>query len=280
MAAPQPQSPLRPCPHCGTDNPESARFCKNCGAAVRPPPECPSCGATTSQDAKFCAMCGTALIGPRPRLVAVAPPEPASASLNERDEEPSGEMIAQLRAEAASLPAPRRPASNILSNVLMFVAFLLVMVVVIYKMNQDAPKVVSPFEGGPAPSAQPAPAAAPAAPATPTGAAIHGQIVLGEGISSGKGSLFIIVRQAGVTRGPPVAVKKIDSPTFPHQFSITSADTMIKGMPFSGPFDVQVRLDQDGNAMTKSAGDLVAATPPKNVNPGTTPVAITLDKRL
>ena len=68
--------------------------------------------------------------------------------------------------------------------------------------------------------------------------------------------------------GPPVAVRKFASPTFPQSFSVTSANTMLKGMPFAGPFDIQVRLDQDGNAMTKSAGDLVATSPAKGIKPG------------
>ena len=92
--------------------------------------------------------------------------------------------------------------------------------------------------------------------------------------------MFVIVRAAGVTRGPPVAVRKFASPTFPQSFSVTSANTMIQGMPFTGPFDIQVRLDQDGNAMTKSAGDLITSNPATGIKPGGAPVEITLDKRL
>ncbi len=289
MEAPQPQPPARPCTHCGVYNPETARFCKSCGAALLPPPECPACGAETTVDAKFCAMCGTALIGARPVLAAVTSdppvearpaPAPSPSATEAVEPESDQEIVKTLRDEAASLPPPRRPSSNILSNVLMFVAFLLVMVVVIYKMNQDAPKVISPFQGGPAPSAQPAKPAESAPAPVAAGTAIEGRVELGEGMQSGGGTLFVIVRQAGVTRGPPVAVKKVDSPTFPHTFSVSAADTMIKGMPFNGPFDVQVRLDQDGNAMTKSAGDLIAASPPTGIKPGGVAVVITLDQRL
>ena len=292
MEALQPQSPRAPCPHCQTDNPVSARFCKACGASLRPPPTCPACGTATTPDSKFCTNCGTQLVGSRPRPVLV-PPVAAHADASESD--PSDEPVRastdrdQLRAEAAKLPRPKPPSSSILANVLVFVAIMMGLVVVIYKMNKDAPKTMSPFEGGPPPSAQAraqpasgsdARAASDSAEAADASAAITGQIVLGEGQASGGGSLFIIVRQQGVTRGPPVAVRKFESPTFPQQFSVTSAHTMFQGMPFTGPFDVHARLDQDGNAMTKTAGDLVATTPATNIKPGSKPVVIALDKRL
>ncbi|MEO1336012.1 MAG: zinc ribbon domain-containing protein, partial [Myxococcota bacterium] len=155
MEAVESRSAVRACEHCRTDNPIDARFCKACGAALRAPPACPKCNAETSIDAKFCANCGAALIGPRPEpaipaAVASSPPE-EPADTHESDET---DYRAMLQAEAAMLPAATRPAAtNIMSNVLMFVAFLMVMVVVIYKMNQGAPKVRSPFEGGPPPSA-------------------------------------------------------------------------------------------------------------------------------
>ena len=51
-------------------------------------------------------------------------------------------------------------------------------------------------------------------------------------------------------------------------------------MPFTGPFDIHVRLDQDGNAMTKTAGDLTVSKPVTGVKPGDTSVEVILDKRL
>src|SRR5512145_1875050 len=57
------------CPNCGTANPESARFCMNCGFALvpaaappaAPAPSCPNCGAQLLPGAKFCHNCGYAL---------------------------------------------------------------------------------------------------------------------------------------------------------------------------------------------------------------------------
>src|SRR5438309_710773 len=45
------------CPSCNTFNPESARFCTNCGTALSM--ACRNCGMQLSVGAKFCHNCGT-----------------------------------------------------------------------------------------------------------------------------------------------------------------------------------------------------------------------------
>lgn len=56
-----------PCPHCGTSNPQSGKFCQKCGKEliVRPAPvtskRCTSCGTENSMSAGFCSKCGTKL---------------------------------------------------------------------------------------------------------------------------------------------------------------------------------------------------------------------------
>jgi class 3 adenylate cyclase/predicted ATPase len=47
------------CGSCGFENPEGARFCIECGGAVKH--SCPSCGLDNLPHAKFCADCGTSL---------------------------------------------------------------------------------------------------------------------------------------------------------------------------------------------------------------------------
>ena len=44
------------CPDCGEKNDADAKFCKNCGAALRK--VCPDCGEQNDADAKFCKSCG------------------------------------------------------------------------------------------------------------------------------------------------------------------------------------------------------------------------------
>lgn len=47
------------CPNCGEKNDADAKFCKNCGAALRK--VCPDCGEQNDADAKFCKSCGKSL---------------------------------------------------------------------------------------------------------------------------------------------------------------------------------------------------------------------------
>jgi class 3 adenylate cyclase/tetratricopeptide (TPR) repeat protein len=47
------------CLACGFDNPEDARFCGRCGAALGV--ACPSCGATVRPELAYCTSCGTEL---------------------------------------------------------------------------------------------------------------------------------------------------------------------------------------------------------------------------
>lgn len=51
------------CQQCGTENPEEARFCMECGFELEEQPEpCPTCGNFNPSNAKFCLECGKSLI--------------------------------------------------------------------------------------------------------------------------------------------------------------------------------------------------------------------------
>lgn len=180
-----------------------------------------------------------------------------------------------------------------LGNVLLFVAACAIFIVVMYAVNKDAAKEVSPFMGGPAPGSQQQPAQqAPmmaqqqqpsGAQGTTTGVPIKGTVNVSPDLlaSAPNGTVFIIVRMAGMPdRGPPIAVKKIEHPSFPVTFEVGPGDVMMQGMPFDGPFDLYARLDADGNAMTKAPGDLALTAPKSGVKPGQNDVEIVLDKRL
>ncbi len=71
----------RKCPSCAAQNPERARFCTSCGAALTP--LCPSCGSENPAGAKFCMECGTDL-GGAPAAPAAAPEPLAEAPPEER----------------------------------------------------------------------------------------------------------------------------------------------------------------------------------------------------
>jgi membrane protease subunit (stomatin/prohibitin family) len=48
------------CPKCGTQNPQTAKFCQNCGERLAPS-NCPQCGQQVSPSANFCPNCGAKL---------------------------------------------------------------------------------------------------------------------------------------------------------------------------------------------------------------------------
>jgi hypothetical protein len=91
--------------------------------------------------------------------------------------------------------------------------------------------------------------------------------------------LFLIARRGEGGGGPPLAVKRIESPHFPLEFSIGPDDRMIKAMPFAGPIQLSARLDADGNAMTRQPGDLQGQALELH-QPGDSGVAIVIDQAL
>jgi cytochrome c-type biogenesis protein CcmH len=89
--------------------------------------------------------------------------------------------------------------------------------------------------------------------------------------------LFIIARRGG---GPPLAVKRVPNPQFPLPFTIGPDDRMIQTMPFAGPIALSARIDSDGNATSRSPGDLMGAARGGPVAPGAIGVVIVLDTLL
>lgn len=115
-----------------------------------------------------------------------------------------------------------------------------------------------------------------------TAAAIHGSIELAPELAreGPRGAtLFVIARPAGVTRGPPLAVRRFASPTLPLDFQIGPQHAMVQGIPFAGEIQLTVRLDGDGDAMTRQPGDL-SGSAEVAVAPGTRGVRIVLDQRI
>ncbi|HVT43899.1 MAG TPA: tetratricopeptide repeat protein [Thermoanaerobaculia bacterium] len=101
-------------------------------------------------------------------------------------------------------------------------------------------------------------AAAPATPALSTDPkSVAGTIAL-SGSRSGGGILFITARPEGVVGGPPVAVVRIEAAAFPVAFQLTSAHSMM-GQPLPERLRIDVRLDADGDAMTRDPSEPKAA---------------------
>ena len=93
-----------------------------------------------------------------------------------------------------------------------------------------------------------------------------------------RSTLFIIARPDGAGGGPPLAVKKIDRPVFPLSYSLGADNVMMQGRPFSGKVSLSVRLDKDGNAMTREAGNLSGDYKKNPVEVGSKNVDIVLDQ--
>lgn len=79
----------------------------------------------------------------------------------------------------------------------------------------------------------------------------------GNAVPPSGGILFVIARRSEVGGGPPVAVSRIPSPTFPTSFALGKGD-MVMGGQWPEEVWLEVRLDGDGNAMTKADTDWVS----------------------
>lgn len=69
------------------------------------------------------------------------------------------------------------------------------------------------------------------------------------------GILFIVAKRSKEGGGPPVAVKKIPNPTFPMSFELGKGD-MVMGGIWPEQVWLEVRIDTDGNAMTREENEL------------------------
>ena len=195
-------------------------------------------------------------------------------------ERPVAAAEAAVAIEQLKQQRKKSSGSSLGVNVLTFVSVLVAFIAAMYAWNKDKPKEGGMFSGGPAPGLQAAGAGEPAGSAG--GPAIVGTIDLAPSIAdraSAEGTLFIVVRNAGMpVQGiPPVAVRRFNRPQFPLRFEISKAHVMVPSTPFEGPFDISVRLDRDGNAMTKDRGDLAMSTPAKAVTLGGPALSLILD---
>lgn len=86
--------------------------------------------------------------------------------------------------------------------------------------------------------------------------------------------LYLFVRAADVTGGPPLAVQRLPAGSLPLEFAIGPGDAMMPGTTFPDRVVVEARLDEDGDAMTTGPGDLTARSEP--VQPGAEGVALEL----
>ncbi len=121
---------------------------------------------------------------------------------------------------------------------------------------------------------------------TPTAAAsssaqISGKITIDPKLKANvdpNAALFIIARPGGGAGGPPLAVKKIDKPVFPLTYSLSQENVMMQGTPFTGKINLTVRLDKDGNPVTRTPGDMTGDYKKNPVDVGTKNVDVVIDQ--
>lgn len=78
-----------------------------------------------------------------------------------------------------------------------------------------------------------------------------------------KGVLYVFAKKfSGMPM--PLAVKRIENPKFPYQFTLSDADKMMKNMPFEGPFKVVARISPSGSATDKSGIEVMTTEPVKD----------------
>ena len=96
----------------------------------------------------------------------------------------------------------------------------------------------------------------------------------------GGGVLFIIARRAATQGGPPLAVKRIPNPTFPLSYSLGKGNMMIPGTRFEGKVNMVVRLDKDGDPLTREPGSLTGSYNKNPVEIGSQNVDIILNQEI
>jgi len=143
---------------------------------------------------------------------------------------------------------------------------------------EGAERAAKPSAGLPPPPGQRAAAAPMAAAAASDAAPIRGTVRLAPELSGRvpPGSVMFLIAR-GPSPGPPMAVQKLEALHFPLDFSIGPEDRMIREMPFTGPMTITARIDADGNATTRDAGDLHGGAPGSH-QPGATGVEVVIDQ--
>lgn len=91
-------------------------------------------------------------------------------------------------------------------------------------------------------------------------------------------TLFVIVRPAGATAGPPLGVRRVERPEFPLSLALSDADSMLEQRPISSVAEVEVlaRLSLTGKPMAAS-GDW--ESPPATTG-SMKPARLQLNRRL
>jgi hypothetical protein len=70
------------------------------------------------------------------------------------------------------------------------------------------------------------------------------------------GDVIYLVARNAEQPGPPLAVKRLVAQSWPVTFQLDGRDAMIEGTKMAGKVTVNARVDKDGDAATKTPGDV------------------------
>jgi cytochrome c-type biogenesis protein CcmH len=114
--------------------------------------------------------------------------------------------------------------------------------------------------------------------APPAAETIGGKIVLAPARKNDvkKGdNMFLIARKVG-GMGPPLAVQRLQAGDFPMAFTLSKRDSMVPSIPFEGEITITLRVDKDGDPMTRKKGDVFGSIPSAKI--GKNDLVLTLDQ--
>ena len=92
-------------------------------------------------------------------------------------------------------------------------------------------------------------------------------------------TVFLVARRIAdnpQARGTLVAVKRLSAAAFPISFTLSARDMMVPTGAFDGEVSLAVRVDKDGDPMTRRKGDVFGSLP--KVSVGARGVKLTLDQ--
>jgi hypothetical protein len=90
-------------------------------------------------------------------------------------------------------------------------------------------------------------------------------------------TIFISARRRGASGITSlVAAQRLEARDFPLAFILGAEDAMVPGTEFAGSVDLTVRVDKDGDPLTRRRGDVYGVRP--GVRVGDSNVVITLDR--
>jgi len=87
---------------------------------------------------------------------------------------------------------------------------------------------------------------------------ISGIVKIGK--SKPVGVLYVFAKSFDGKNRMPLAVKKIENPSYPYKFELSQKDAMMKGIPFKGPFKVTARVSPSGSVMDKSGVEITSTS--------------------